>query len=262
MKSRAFGSTFNGATLALTNPYDDDFYSEQGDGSYRSASIVVPILIDALKPRSVIDVGCGTGTWLHAFAEHGVDDFLGLDGDYVPRDKLRIPASRFQPGDLTDIAPVGRCFDLAISLEVAEHLPAESGEQFVSFLTSAADIVVFSAAIPNQGGTTHLNEQWQNHWAAKFANVGFSAYDFVRPAIWNNDDVEFWYRQNMITYAHQRAADALRLAERSRLAGPLDLVHPKLFQQRINEIPGFRKSVRGLQNALVSRIRRTPAAKS
>ena len=247
---------------ALNNSYGHAFYSDQEDGSYRSASIVVPILIDALRPRSVIDVGCGIGTWLLAFMEHGVDDFLGIDGDHVPRDRLRVPASRFQPGDLTEIAPVGRRFDLAISLEVAEHLPAEGGEQLISFLAGAADVVVFSAAIPNQGGTTHLNEQWQSYWAAKFANVGFSAYDFIRPAIWDNDDVDFWYRQNMIVYAHQRAVDARRLAERGGSAGPLDLVHPKLLQQRIEEIPGFRRSVRGLRNTLMSRIRRTPAAKS
>lgn len=218
--------------------------------------------MDALKPRSVVDVGCGVGAWLHAFVENGVDDFLGIDGGYVPRDKLRIPASRFQPGELTGAVHVGRRFDLAISLEVAEHLPAEGSDKFVSLLVEAADIVVFSAAIPNQGGTTHVNEQWQSYWSAKFANVGFDAYDFVRPAIWDNDGVEFWYRQNMIVYAHRRAADALRLGERSGPAGPLDLVHPRLFQQRIDEIPGFRKSVGGLRNALVNRIRRTPVAKS
>lgn len=248
--------------MAFTTSYDDGFYLEQEDGSYRSASIVVPILIDALKPLSVIDVGCGVGTWLRAFTENGVDDFLGIDGDYVPRDKLRIPASRFQPRDLTEVVSVGRRFDLALSLEVAEHLPAEGADKFVSFLVEAADIVVFSAAVPNQGGTTHLNEQWQSYWAAKFANVGFSAYDFVRPVIWNNEDVAFWYRQNIIVYAHQRASDALRLLERIGSPGLLDLVHPKLFQQRIDEIPGFRKSMRGLYNAFMRNIRRTPVAKS
>ena len=248
--------------MALNNSYDDAFYSGQQDGSYRSASIVVPILMDALKPRSVVDVGCGVGAWLHAFMENGVHDVLGIDGDYVPRDKLRIPASRFQAGELTGAVRVGRRFDLAISLEVAEHLPAEGSDKFISLLAEAADIVVFSAAVPNQGGTTHLNEQWQSHWAAKFAAVGFNAYDFVRPAIWDNDGVEFWYRQNMIAYARQTAADALGLGERSGPPGPLDLVHPRLFQQRIDEIPGFRKSARGLRNALMSRVRRTPAAKA
>src|SRR3954464_13376223 len=138
--------------------YDEVFYSNQRDGSYKSASVVVPMLVDFFRPGSVLDIGCGVGTWLRAFKDNGVDDVIGVDGAYVSAASLLIPPQQFRAHDLTREVVLDRRFDLAMSLEVAEHLPEECARQIVEVLTYSADVVVFSAAIPDQQGTNHVNE--------------------------------------------------------------------------------------------------------
>ncbi len=161
--------------------YNDSFYNSQCEGSRQSASVVVPILCALLSPKSVVDVGCGVGTWLSAFREHGVTDILRIDGDYVDRQRLLIPKDVFMGVDLANaFASVSLPEkDLAICLEVAEHIPKENADQLLKLLTSLAPVVCFSAAIPGQGGANHVNEQWPDYWSAKFADRGFCRFDVI-----------------------------------------------------------------------------------
>lgn len=182
-----------------TNEYTEMFFAEQGDGSVASAEVIVPIVLSLFPCASVIDVGCGVGGWLRVFQRNGVSDILGIDGDYVPRDMLKIPRERFKATDLRMLPDLGQ-FDIACSVEVAEHLPENCADQFVAALVAAAPVVVFSAAIPHQGGTSHLNEQWQSHWARKFARHGYVAVDCIRPKVFQDHRVEWWYRQNIVVY--------------------------------------------------------------
>ena len=155
----------------MSQPYTADFFADHRDGARRSARVVVPLVLELVRARSVVDVGCGDGTWLSVFREHGVEDVRGIDGDYVDRAELQIPRERFHPHDLTRPLELGHTFDLAVSLEVAEHLPPESADDFVTSLTRHAPIVLFSAAAPYQGGQNHVNEQWPAYWAARFASA-------------------------------------------------------------------------------------------
>jgi SAM-dependent methyltransferase len=205
--------------------YNREFYGWQRSGSYRSASVVVPFVLDLLDVRSVCDVGCGLGTWLRCWREHGVKDVLGIDGDYVDLDQLMIPAEQFQPADLRQPLSCGRSFDLATCMEVAEHLPADRGESFVADLTSLAPVVLFSAAVPGQGGTDHINERWQNYWAGLFHQKGFATFDVIRPKIWDDNQVEYWYRQNALLFCRQdRVGQCHGLTAAADTALPL--VHP------------------------------------
>src|SRR5262245_41011182 len=126
--------------------YDSEFYDEIGPWSTHAAYHVVPVLIEWLHPRSVADIGCGDGSFLATFVEHGVDDVFGVDGEHVPKELLRIPAERFLAHDLTMPLHLDRRFDLVLSTEVAEHLPGTSAATFVHDLCALGDVVVFSAA--------------------------------------------------------------------------------------------------------------------
>lgn len=215
--------------------YDQSFYDAQRDGSLNSAREVVPLLLGLVHPSSVVDVGCGVGTWLRAFMDSGIRDAVGVDGDYAKSSGLVIPDSSFEPADLTKPLDMGRRFDLAISLEVGEHLPASAAGGLVDSLIRLAPVVAFSAAIPFQGGTNHINEQWQGYWAGLFRARGYVAVDAVRPAIWNNDRIEAFYRQNILLYVDQgRLASypALASARERTSDDMLSVIHPKVFSGR------------------------------
>jgi SAM-dependent methyltransferase len=214
-------------------PYGDAFYAYQKCGSLSSADVVVPAVCNMVRPTSVVDVGCGLGTWLAAVMRAGVDDVLGLDGIHVSLDDLMIPPDRFRPADLSQPFHLPRAFDLAISVEVAEHLPPTSADAFVRSLTDLAPAILFSAAVPHQGGWHHLNEQWPQYWAEIFATRNFFPSDCLRERFWDHPSVRWWYAQNMIMYL---AADHWLWKTCRRSAYPLRaLVHPENYLLRIAE---------------------------
>ena len=112
--------------------YGASFFTEHVSGSLASARILLPMLFRYYQPQSVVDVGCGLGPWLKAATELGAGDVLGMDGDYVDRDMLVIPRPAFRATDLRERIRLDRRFDLAISVEVAEHLPYERSRDIVS----------------------------------------------------------------------------------------------------------------------------------
>ena len=214
--------------------YEQQFYEGHSHGSARSAAEVLPVVLEYVQPQSVVDVGCGTGDWLAAFQRHGASDIFGLDGPWVDEALLQIPRDRFRRTDLAQPVDLGRRFDLVVSLEVAEHLPPAAAATFVDSLVRLGPVVLFSAAIPFQGGTHHLNERWPTYWARLFAARGLRTIDCLRPRLWAKPSVEFWYAQNMYFVAAEAELPRWpRLAEAARHlpSEPLDLVHPRLFLQ-------------------------------
>jgi SAM-dependent methyltransferase len=207
--------------------YDTAFYARQMSGSYASARVVVPLVRSLLPVGSVCDVGCGAGTWLRAWAEQGVDDIVGLDGDYA-LPMLQIPRDAFRAVDLRQPISLGRRFDLAMSVEVAEHLPPARSESFVDDLIRLAPVVLFSAAIPLQGGTDHVNERWQAEWAVIFKARGYLPCDVIRPSIWNERGVETWYKQNILLFVQEHHLEKHPALSRQP-AFPLSVVHPDSF---------------------------------
>jgi SAM-dependent methyltransferase len=228
-----------GASSSSASLYDAEFFDRHRDGSRRSAAITVPLLIDLFEPRSVLDVGCATGVWLSVFREHGVDDILGIDGPWVEKGHPEIPDNLFREYDLTQPISLERTFDLALCLEVAEHLPAEAAPGLVQSLTALAHVVVFSAAIPGQGGEGHINERWPSFWSKCFAAHGYVCFSILRQRLWSSDAVEFWYRQNMLCFVAKARPDLIRRAARGNqdsAAGPLDVVHPQLYLRVTREL--------------------------
>lgn len=220
--------------------YTDQWFAGRRKGARRSAEIVVDVLLDLIgHPSSVVDVGCGTGSWLAVFRDRGIEDVLGIDGSYVDRSQLEIPVDRFLPRDLREPLHLDRTFGLAISLEVAEHLPPGSAEGFVDSLAALAPVILFSAAVPHQGGTGHLNEQWQDEWAERFRARGFTVVDALRPRIWNTDGVKVFYRQNTLLYVRSSELDSYpdleRIAESDAM--PLRVIHPKHYVTTVGQFP-------------------------
>lgn len=216
------------------NNYDSRFYDDISITARSSAEHIVPKLVTLLKPTSVIDIGCGTGTWLSVFQDNGVEDFLGIDCAAVPRNALEIPATKYVTFDLSRSFTCERQFDLAVSLEVAEHLPAHCSETFVSSLIRLSPLILFSAAIPGQGGTNHINERWQDYWAELFRSRGYIHVDLIRAEFWENRGVAWWYAQNALLYCEQKYArnsTVSGLVEGPSL--PLRVVHPRKLEESV-----------------------------
>lgn len=233
-----------------TTVYNEDFYASQREGSNRSAKVVAPILNDIVRPASVLDVGCGVGTWACEFVRLGVPVVRGIDGDYVDRAALMIPSDFFTSADLKVPFDLGRQFDLVVSLEVAEHLPSSSAATFVESLVRHGKVIAFSAAIPGQGGTDHINEQFADYWVELFEKHKYRCVDCVRRLVWRNESVAHCYRQNLLLFVSDRdPVPHLHLSGDAGANPQVSAIHPDVywfFRQREHDprFMSFREAFR------------------
>lgn len=254
--------------------YNKLFFRGQGAGSRSSAHVIIPMMLQLLRCNSVVDVGCGIGTWLAVFSEHGVAEYLGIDGEYVNRSQLEIQSSRFLAHDLTRPLPLDRRFDLAICTEVAEHLPPSADSALIEILSAASDQILFSAAIPHQGGTGHINCRWQSEWVDRFRERGYVPVDCVRPVVWNDQRVDFWYAQNLLLYVKPAVLETnepLRAKADATNERMFDVVHPGNYLDIVSKIEGPLGQSHGvwellgafplaIRNAVARRVSRSPSA--
>jgi len=179
-------------------------------------------VIQSANPRSLLDVGCGTGTWLRAARELGLNDIFGIDGVKAPDHLLQVETSRIKYLDLTRPFDLARRFDLILCLEVAEHLPESAAVDLITSICRHTDRVLFSAACPDQPGQHHINCQWPVYWQSLFNQLGFACDDTIRWQLWALRDVEPWYRQNLFWAVR----DPARAGSEPRLEA---VVHPDMF---------------------------------
>ncbi len=225
------------ASPHLAKKYDAAFFDGLETGSVKSARKYADVLSSLISPRSVIDVGCGTGAWLLAFKEGGATELVGLDGDWVHEGELLDRDIRFIACDLNERQqlPTSVRADLAMSLEVAEHLEESSADSFVHTLTDFSDVVLFSAAYSGQGGTNHINEQPHTYWAQKFGSRGYVPFDIFRARFWADASIDWWYRQNVFLYVKSGSDAHVMLTSKGYAPMTeisfMDCVHPELLMR-------------------------------
>lgn len=150
--------------------YDEGFFVDEGRVARESAAVVMPYVTSRTLPpcldTRIVDIGCGTGEWAYSVWTHD-NIVLGLD--------LHAPNETHIPRLYLDISQGIDCtgWDLAICLEVAEHLPAESAIPLVAGLAKA-DTVLWSAATPGQPGVDHVNCQPPEYWEGLFNQHGMT----------------------------------------------------------------------------------------
>lgn len=203
-------------------------------------NMIVPHILELFRPASVLDIGCGFGHWLKVFKNYGTREVLGVDGDYVlPEHRSKfLESGEFLPYDLTKELNLNRRFDLVLSLEVAEHIPESSADAFVKTLVNHGDLIVFSAAIPFQGGQNHLNEKSLSYWVSKFEAHGYHFYDPFRQKIWDIKELFFWYKQNMVLFSK----NPLNLPAPQV---PFEIAHPDLIREKDRFFVAYSELVQG-----------------
>ena len=224
----------------MNTVYNDKFY-EDHHISYNSAKKYAELLFKLFSPTSVVDIGCGRGAWLKAFKEHGVKKCLGIDGDWNKQEYMIDPSLLFQSQDLNEPIRLNCQFDLAISVEVAEHLSPASAFDFVDSLSLISDVVIFGAAFVRQGGTNHINEEYHTHWEGLFSSCGYIVFDYFRPLVWNDEDdenniISWWYQQNTFLYVKKdspRYTDFITAGLHPLINKRfMNAVHPWLYAQK------------------------------
>lgn len=222
--------------------YSGEFFADMEDANLASARAVVPLACALIAPTSAVDIGCGQGLWLKACTENGIEDVRGYDGEYVERNKLHVPQEKFVATDLEKKIEFGRTFDMAICLEVAEHISDNASRTLVENLTTAAPVVLFSAAIPGQGGVHHINEQWPDYWEVRFKEKGYVPVDCIRRHVLGNNKVAFFYAQNILIYVKESALSHYPKLQEEIASGHGNahaFVHPQLYtyyESRWNKI--------------------------
>jgi len=245
--------------------YTAEYFDELDRPSYLSALFFAEKIMPLFRPTSVLDFGCGNGSWLRAFQEKGVEILRGLDGPWNNGEMLLSAGIEFTQIDFTEIgASTTKAqqvkADLAICVEVAEHIDEKYSDSLLSFLTAASDVIIFSAAFSNQGGEHHVNENYHSYWAGKFAKLNYEVFDLFRPEFWNNQVIGFWYRQNCFLYV--RADSIARDLLQSKGIEPLrqihfmDCVHPELFHLKCGDGMSFDQVIRQISPSLARAVKR------
>lgn len=233
-------------TNQYATTYNAAFYADRDARTRHTAQTVLSHLFGWLPIHSVCDVGCGVGTWLAEAQNLGANRVAGYEGPWAESVDLQVDRGLVEFCDLEKPIRRNARFDLVLSLEVVEHLSPERGEGFVADLCRLGDLVLFSAAIPNQGGKGHINERWQSYWCGLFEDQGFDVVDALRPQIWADGDIPWWYRQNMLLYVRRGSQAAEIMAPTGSAANTiLNIVHPDLFANATRK-----KRPRGLKGAV------------
>lgn len=221
----------------FTKDYDDAFYQKHRAGSYRSAHLILSYINAHYPINSVIDYGCGIGTWCIAAKELGIDEVYGVDSNLLNHDMLSNQQIEFRQLDIAKPIDLYRDFDMAMSMEVGEHLQESVSDIYIKNLIRHTELVLFSAAVPGQEGLHHINEQPLSYWVEKFRVYDFLLFDVLRGVFWSNQEIEPWYRNNVVLFAHKSLVSEL---DRQLPSPPpiTDIIHPELFERKIIKYKG------------------------
>ena len=245
----------------MKNLYSENFFKNIKEGSKSSADIIFSIIKNYVDLRSIIDIGCGTGSWLASAKNNFSMDcgsIVGIDGEYS-KQFHKSSSGEFIYTDLNNPIKLERSarFDLAMSLEVAEHLSESRSSGFVKDLCRLSDIVLFSAAIPGQGGTGHINEQWPEYWQAEFDQNGYQMFDLIRPKVWRDERVGPWYAQNCFLFIeeHSYLARELRPHKLEKGDWRLKFIHPGIFKIAACESAGASRVLRAIPASISASLK-------
>lgn len=234
------------------NNYNNNFYGNNKT-RIKSALKILTLVFKKIKVDSILDVGCGRGAWLNVAKKNGVKIIDGVDGIWN-NGKMIDQDIKFKSLDLNKKFDLKKKYDLTLCLEVAEHLDKNSSDNLISSLSKTSDVILFSAAFKYQGGVNHINENLHSYWANLFLKYNFVPFDIIRPAIWSNDKVSYWYRQNTFLYLKKNSSkfnDLCKSYNYLKNNKLMDSIHPEMFFRKVES-----QSIRYHAKEIIKKIKK------
>jgi len=215
--------------------YSDTYFDKHELAARSSARQVVPFVMSVLRPTSIADVGCGSGQWTKEFILNGAQKAYAFDAFASPRWGGTANSVEFQKINLEECVADFPDVELVCWLEVAEHLSKFSCKRILHDIVERTDAILFSCAVPGQGGTGHVSERRLSDWVSDFGKVGFCCADVLRPRFWYDKRISWWYRQNTVIFVKENsvASNAILHFQLPTFGG-VDLIHPELFEVKRN----------------------------
>ena len=228
--------------------YRYSFYKNRTAATSSASDIILRTIAKSFSDINLVyDIGCGSGAWLEAADDiFKPDKLIGLEGEWLPEKILKKVDNKkisIKKGNLNSdlfLSNVTEC-DLIICLEVLEHLQENTVKFICEKIFKKARYILFSAALPFQGGNGHITERPLSFYVELMNQNGYGCKDKLREKIWNNDKIPFWYRQNIVLF--ERGA-------KNNLSFPIDIGHPECLRLRAQ--PSFSQSLYHLKNKLKS----------
>ena len=236
----------------MINEYSDQFYESVTNRAEYSSRIIFSLLKNALHPKTFVDVGSGDGVWSLSALEHFESinhveawDLLA-EKTYLDIAKKRFPSKNiiskridFESSDYG----VEMVYDLAVCLETFEHLSPSACEKLSLFFSSHTRILIFSGAVPGQGGTNHINEQPFKTWQRNLLDFGFFPLDFIRPNIQDKKNVPSYYKNNIVLWVNSKFLHELDFVNWKKILdlkfNPLNCSETLLLKMRYKMLSRF-----------------------
>lgn len=254
--ANAFSVSENEPSATHEKAADPDYVFGYEELRHQYSLKIAKLVRELVGPiDSLVDLGGGLGIWAAAFEKVGVSQYTVYDHPDIPNEKLAISPEHFERVDLSKTIPEPKTATLAMSIECAEHLPAEKAREVVYFLTQSSPIVLFSAAIPWQGGIGHINEQPHYYWQSLFAQLDYEMKDVLRGKIAQDLDIPFFLRQNLFLFIRKDYEHSLHRAP-DFLPEDMALVHVPTLKTYLERSLDTREILAALPQALRRSIAR------
>jgi hypothetical protein len=155
----------------LDKAYPPKFFTKREHWKKKVYKIMAEDIDKMFNPNSVIDIGCGSGFIMKYI---NADKKQGIEGTANVYKVLRVDKNMVDIRDLRNIIHQDYpLYDIAVSIEVAEHIEPQFANTFVENLCNLSHTIILTAAPPNQGGNHHVNCQPKEYWKEKFKKFNF-----------------------------------------------------------------------------------------
>lgn len=206
-------------------------------------------------PPSFLDIGGGAGSWCTAAKGLGVQHVRLVDACPPNQVIPELTQEEQIQANLEDGIPYLGKFDLVICIEVIKHLSESAASSLLKQMTSCTNFILFSAAIPGQGGIGHINERLHDYWHEKFSELEFEKYDVIRPMLISRPDISSIHRQNLFIYA-RKGCDHM-LADLPSICEDMELIRTEHLISLYHEKPiDLRTALRAILPAIRTSIGR------